>query len=466
MKKLFIIVAAALVGMASCAKEGPTSDNNGGEGLLQIKIKNGATGTTRVQSTPAESVVNVLEVWIFESDGVARPATLANYARISDAEFTPTQDGSYGTTLNVANGDNKIVLVIANADLGETATEDLSMEEIMATAATQTFTKANNGDIFEDGFVMAGWDLDVDIDGETAVEIAIDRNVAKIAAPTKTATVTATLTPAEWRELWPEAAADAFDGVPAEGGSMPGFSFTLTGHAVLNGLSESAVGFPYATTPPAGTPKYTYNPAHSYLIPTSITYGNPWNTWDAGEFTYPYAAPNTTWKYQLVAGNGDTEIALARLWSTADDMTEITTVNDANLTAWAPYSGWMALADAAPVYIHESKPGQTTDAGRDYVGYNHDQVIAYIIGGTINATGLTPVTRYWRVNVRDGVEAYHLIRNSIYSVEVSNIASIGHATPWEAENEEEIIDQPGATPTEFVISINEWDNKVVGNTEM
>jgi hypothetical protein len=105
------------------------------------------------------------------------------------------------------------------------------------------------------------------------------------------------------------------------------------------------------------------------------------------------------------------------------------------------------------------------EAETTYEGYNSDQVIAIIVRGTIeNGSGLS-TTRYWRVDLRSE-DAYYFIRNSQYELTVSSINTPGHATPWEAEEEEPIIDKPGDTTSDFIISVNPWDVLTVGNSGM
>ncbi|MDR2882207.1 MAG: hypothetical protein LBU98_00275 [Alistipes sp.] len=480
MKKLFMFAAAAALtfGMASCAKEGPGNGTEAeGISLLTIKLQNEAAGATRapIASTAAESAVNSLEIYVFNAGGAARPTQEGTVTYVNvpsgDYNFVPTNDGSSTVSFNVPTGVPVDVLVVANANLGEMATS--TMQQVMAalSPAAKTFTKTNNGAIFgaetpavttDDGFVMAGKTLNLTIVNDAEVAVNIDRNVVKIAPPEEDDTVTAELTPAEWEEIFPDAADGAFASVPAAGGTMPGFDFALTGFAVLNGLPKSAAGFQYTASP------YNYNPGHAYLLATPFNYTNPWSNWDAGAFTYPYATGG--WQAQITATNGATETLMgARLISNADNMMDLTEPEDVtpgNLTAWAPYSGWLTSLTTA-VYAYESKPGQVTNNSTGYRGYNADQVISLIIGGRISITGLSAATRFWRVDIRpENGEAYHIIRNSIYTTLISKITSPGHTTPWEAENEDPIIDEPGATPTDFIISINPWDGKPVGNTEL
>lgn len=472
MKKLFMIAAVAALGfgMASCAEEGTTPGNNDGKsGLLKIKLLNTASGTTRAATPEDESVVNVLEIWVFEDGGTVRSNSadgFVSYFTVADADFEPDANGDYTATLNVQPGE-KDVLVIANANLTNAATANMSLSAIMEAAAAQQFTKANNKEVFADaGFVMAGWNLDVTIDGDTECDVKIDRNVAKIAVPIPTTTgggVNVDLTLTEWQALYP---GETLTAIPT------GSGFEFNGFAVLNGLPKSVVGFPWIAFAKLNEESpYNYSPEHAYLSTQQFNYNNPWN-WDAGAYTYD-GTPNTgAWKTQIPTDSEEAELG-ARLWSTGDNMMNpVSPVNTANMAAWAPYAAWMGEdyggATLDPVYVYESKPGVLTNTANGYAGYNHDQVIALIIGGTISATGLQDVERYWRVNVRGGSfgEAFHIIRNSVYTTSINAITSIGHATPWEAENEDEIIDEPGVNPTDFVISINDWETRPTGNGEL
>ena len=87
--------------------------------------------------------------------------------------------------------------------------------------------------------------------------------------------------------------------------------------------------------------------------------------------------------------------------------------------------------------------------------FDKDEVVAFIIQGTFSGTGVSGVTRYWRVNLLKD-DAWKIYRNSIYRVTMKDIKTVGWATPKDAEEEGPVV-----SPEESSISINievaKWD---------
>lgn len=470
MKKLFSIAAAAalVLGMASCAKEGGSNATTDGSGLLKIVLENSTKDLSRapIGSDPAESFISGIEVWIFNAGGETRPTPAEGQTNY----FTMT---TLTGTASVPAG-NMDVLVLVNAGLGnEGANATASMEELMNMASTKTFTKANNGTRPDGGFAMAGQTLGVAIaESGTVVRVGIDRNVSKVTPPTFSTDGTIDLTEEEWKEIFPDAPEGTFTN-PAEINADA--SFTISGFAVLNGLPKSSVGFSYVdrseTSEGAGDWQYRYNPGHAYRLETNFNYGNPWVRWSINTYTHTGTGRETVFTQTTV---GATEAAMGpRLMSDGQAMWDenITVVNDANLLRWAPYSGWykVPFSDSPAIYVHESRAGQTVDSGTGSRGYHYNQIVSYIVGGKFVVEGIntpaTAVERFWRIDMRTQ-EAFHILRNSLYSLAISKITTPGFETPWEAETENPVVPEPGEKPTDFVLSVNPWQSLPVGNAEM
>jgi len=463
MKKIFSIaaIAALTIGAASCAKEGGSNATAEGSGLLKIKL---VTGGTRAPITDnaAETLVQKVEVFIFDAGGAA-------LAEEGEGQTNYIESNGVGTIQAFVPGGNKDILVIANANIGEPAA-DATMEGIMNTLSEKFFDKTNSGMAFAEGFVMAGQTLNVAISETegTDVSVYIDRNVAKVTPPTKATNVTFKLTKEQWVEIYGEENAALFNDPTAVNTDA---TFELLGYAVLNGLPKSHVGFAYVerSTPAGGVLNYHYDPRHNHALANPFSYSNEWLKWDHSTYTYTGSGSTAVISIPTHVGTTETELG-ERLISAADDMMDDKEVNEGDMERWAPYAKWLYYdgtdnAAAEARYVYESRAGEATNAGTGARGYHHDQVISYVIGGTINPNidGVPAVDRYWRVDIRKG-EAFHILRNSLYSVEVANIITPGSGTPWEAENEKPIIDEPvDVLPADFIISINPWNARPVGN---
>lgn len=118
-------------------------------------------------------------------------------------------------------------------------------------------------------------------------------------------------------------------------------------------------------------------------------------------------------------------------------------------------NGFLQPAYDKPVYVYENLPTTLQGGNGAATVFNKDEVVAFIIKGTFSGTGVTDVTRYWRVNLLKD-DTWKIFRNSIYRITMKDIKTVGWSTPREAEEEGPVVN-----PAESTISINievaEWD---------
>ncbi len=208
-----------------------------------------------------------------------------------------------------------------------------------------------------------------------------------------------------------------------------------------------------------------------------MTYANQWTGWQAGKTIGTVWGTMVGGVYTAVtetAANSDELARGGRIASNSETM-KADGKTIANLGEWYAYSGAAGSAiitDATKsVYVYESKPGLKQAFGDSYEGFDADDAIAIILQGTLTANWGTPVaephviTRYWRIDIRLQ-DAFHITRNAAYNTLISKISTPGYATPWEAEESEDVIGKPGDTISEFIISVNEWAVKPVNNQEI
>lgn len=467
MKKLFIIAAAALVGMASCSKEGPAVKYDGAEGTGKLAFFLNSDAKTRaegdaVNGTEDESKVNSVEIYIFEADGETLEAVSEGYVTVTgpdfgdfvsdESEFAPELDGKYVTTVAVGAGEDYQILVVTNAELGEPG--DRTLMELQAEVAAHEFSVTNTTAVPADGFVMAGVNLAATVEAEqtNTIEVDIYRNVSRITKPTEKAGGAEV----DLDALTQGQLDDVFGAGVVTAGDTQDVGFTLTGYAVVNGMIKSTVGFAATGDAEDGT----FDPLYVNATPT---YNNEWTAWDAGRFT------GLNWAPQVTATNGATELALGRIQSNSAEL-KANNTPVADIADWeGVYSGDGKMikmnGDEPNIYLYESKPGLLKEAVGTYEGYNADQVISIIIEGELVVAGEGDFVRYWRINMRPD-EAYHLIRNSEYQTVINKISTLGYDTPWEAEESEDIIAKPNDTITDFIINVVPWDVKIVGPTQI
>ena len=119
-------------------------------------------------------------------------------------------------------------------------------------------------------------------------------------------------------------------------------------------------------------------------------------------------------------------------------------------------NGFLPAIYDKPVYVYENVP-TTLQGGNGSAAtvFDKDEVVAFIVRGTFSGTGVSGVTRYWRVNLLKD-DAWKIYRNSIYRITMKDIKTVGWSTPKEAEEEGPVV-----SPTESSISINievaQWD---------
>ncbi len=497
MKKLFIIAAAALVGMAGCSKEGPKApiDGFGAPTMVDVYLNFASGSNTRADGEPQDGVgdenkVTSLELYVFNDNGTALDTKVGSengYVAISGPAFSAisagVHNGLYKTQIEMSAGSSKEVLVIANAGLGTPAdvvaklklqdavkytsltVTNLKLIDIMSLIAGVTMdnmgSDMNVRSVPTNGFVMTGINLNALVVAEKSnnkIQVDIDRNVSRIEAPTADDTVD--FDDLAQSEINKAFGLNATTGEPnvEEGDEI---EFEITGYAVVGGMLKSTAGF-------VGNSTYTNSPVIVYPVDPDdgMEYINAWDLWNAGEWT----AANANGDLTSAAGEG---LRGGRIKGNSATMkTAGHSISD--LDDWEAYSGmdsedsdYILTIDENPaVYAYESKPGWMTSAGMN--GFNADQVVALIIEGNLTAEvdGVDKtVTRYWRVNIRVQ-DAYHLIRNAVYKTTISKLVTVGWATPWEAEEEVPIIGEPGKTASEFEISISPWTVLEVGPGEM
>ena len=88
--------------------------------------------------------------------------------------------------------------------------------------------------------------------------------------------------------------------------------------------------------------------------------------------------------------------------------------------------------------------------------FDKDEVVAFIIKGTFSGTGVSDVTRYWRVNLLKD-DAWKIFRNSIYRITMQDITTVGWGTPKEAEEEEGPVIDPSESSITIDIEVAKWD---------
>ncbi len=514
MKKIFILTAAALVGMVSCSKEGPAVkpyEPVFGEATRVTLELNTSSSTRAVENgTEAESLVSSLEIYIFDDEGLVLDEKVGGngYVPISGPEFADAiagvNDGVYRTQVEMSAGASKQVLVIANAELGtptqivaalkaqgtangsdeydnlvviddpENASDmGLSLKHIMTLLAGQEMkilpvSDLNVRRVPTKGFVMTGIELNANVEANKSnnkIAVEIFRSVAKINAPVADENVTVEFDQEEFDEVFqPGVDSDDPDYVVVSDVELEKIEFELTGYAVVSGLRRSTAGF----VGKKAVNDYVYQPVIVYPVDEEdgMTYVNEWDAWDAGEWTSDDAngdlsdAKGETLRGGRIQSNA---AALKTAGKGIEDLAQWTGVYSGINEEATSYVLTIDGTNDPVVYVYESKPG--TMEADSYVGFNADQTVALIIEGELSYDGGDVEKRYWRVNVRVN-EAYHITRNSVYKTQVSTIVTPGKSTPWEAEEETEIISKPGDTISEFFISVSPWDVKPVGNGQI
>lgn len=181
--------------------------------------------------------------------------------------------------------------------------------------------------------------------------------------------------------------------------------------------------------------KWTFD---GYMVINGINQSRTFEYKDLGEWTRFATASNFKTTFST---NGET---VESVYSVKND--------DASETA----NGFLPAAYGKPVYIYENVPSILQGgSGSAATVFDKDQVVAFIIKGTFSGTGVSGVSRYWRVNLLKD-DSWKIYRNSIYRVTMKDIKTVGWATPKDAEEEGPVV-----SPTESSISVNievaKWD---------
>ena len=455
MKKLFIIVAVALVGMASCSTEGPSTEVKG-SGNVEITLLDANASATRADLTTnpdgapvvgsaAENKISSIEMFGFDNTGENLDEETIDGDGYISMDIANTVAFPYKTQVKMGAGESKDIIVVANANIGEPEEGD-TFDDIMGKIHTALLNNTNSTVVPTDGFVMTGYVLDAEVTegNNNKIAVAMDRVVARIEYPTAAAAVVVTLDADELKEVYGEEAT-AVD--------LGAVSFTLDGFAVINGLSKSSIGFVGNKVYEGENDETVYSvydkPLHSPGIDEEDEF-----EWDLWEESVTEDGVKTEGAAVTARGPRSTTNANSLM---ADGI-------PGAATEWTgAYSGNAFLTSATPaVYVYENKPDWIITEG--LAGYDTDGIIALIVKGTLtpaNTAEYDAETRYWRVNVR-AQNAYHVLRNSSYHTAINTIITPGYKTPQEAEEEKPIIPIDGEISAEFTISINPWVHREVG----
>ena len=479
--KRFLILAATLAAGAGCSKVNTVETTPTGN--VSITLENGAATRgddgDEVAGTEAENKITMLEFYVFNNDGTALDTETTNgsgYIKLSAADLQLPAKWPYATQVQMGSGDNKDIVVVANADLGAPVTTSGSeklntFEKVMQAISEKSkdvMTNRISRLVPENGFVMSGYTLNANVvagRSDNKVSIRMDRLVARIETPVQASTVTFDLDLDELERLYGDKTTKT---------NTSGLQFEFTGYAVINGLQKSSIGF-VGNKIADGTVGTTADVVYSNFTRPYLKDGvEGTNMWAWNLWTVNSTAPDgTVTPGVFSAARGP------RIESNTDALVTGATPNT-NPTAWADaYSGRANLvagtgswfidsSNANPnVYVYESKPD--TKSSEAYSGYDPDGVVAIIIQGTITDTSATDPapqkTRYWRLNVRVDDE-YHIIRNSTYQTSINKIQTPGFASPQEAEDSEDIVAKPEHTISEFIISVNKWVLRNIGDGQI
>ena len=246
------------------------------------------------------------------------------------------------------------------------------------------------------GFAMAAEGTINVVEGETnTLNLTVRRLLSKIEAPKVDPSSQITAPKADLLEIL---------GLGTSGTVPEDLKWTLDGYMVINGINQSRA--------------FEYNDLENWV-----------------RFE---TASNFKTTFSI---NGET---VETVYSTKND--------DADETK----NGFLPVTYEKPVYVYENVPTILQGGnGSAATVFDKDEVVAFIIQGTFSGTGVSGVTRYWRVNLLKD-DAWKIYRNSIYRVTMKDIKTVGWATPKDAEEEGPVV-----SPEESSISINievaKWD---------
>jgi hypothetical protein len=369
-----------------------------------------------------ENKVTSIEIYVFNADGTIDTKTGATGNGYFSATV-PTATTTFSYTVIMDSGNQKKFVAVANMGLGALASGE-DYDDLKAKLSTAAFTASaaagyNSRTIPANGFEMSGETVaKIEPGPINSVRIPISRLVSKINAPnffyldpadgTTKIYTGVVFTPDQVKELWGD-----------DAGDVGTIAFRSVGYALVNGITKSSALFNGRLSDNDDTAPRT----------------KPWGDWTWDGKSYLNSTFDTDGKYTGAysgqSNSGD--------WFLATDG---------------------SVAGEEYVYVYENKPEMTTV--NDQTGLDPKKVYAFIVKGELVVDGDTNnsndlnLVRYWRVDLaRD--DAYHILRNNLYSVYIKTIKSIGFPTEQEAEDDPDIIPpNPEDTSAKIEIEVNKW----------
>ena len=392
--KNLLAVCVTAFALLSCSD----SDNNqyslpseGGLAAITVKIK--GTADTRALSGEEAGSANENDINLLEFFVFNADGSYQKY-------FKPTALASGNQYTFLVNAGNLTILAAVNQNLGEPSSAPASLADFKRNSLYKDLSLDGSNsrtDISAStGFSMAAEGMVNVVEGETnTLNLSVRRLLSKIESPKTDPSLQITVPKTDLLEIL---------GLDESGAVPIDLKWTFDSYMVINGINQSQA-FEYKDL--------------------------------------------TDWKRFATASNFKTTFStdgktVETVYSVKADDTGETT------------NGFLPATYAKPVYVYENVP--TTIQGGDGLTatvFDKDEVVAFIIQGTFSGTGVSDVTRYWRVNLLKD-DSWKIYRNSIYRVTMKNIRTAGWSTPKEAEEEGPVID-----PAESSISINievaKWD---------
>lgn len=392
--KNLLAVSATAFALLSCND----SDNNlnpapnKGE-LAAITVKVKGTTNTRALAGEEAGTANENDINSLEFFVFNADNTYQKYYKPA----SPASDNQYTFLVNAGN---LTILTAVNQNLGEPSPAPGSLADFKKNCLYKGLSLDGSNsrtDISASvGFAMAAEGVANVVEGETnTLNLSVRRLLSKIESPKIDPASKITAPAADLLEIL---------GLDKNGTVPTDLKWTFNGYMIINGINQS-LAFEYENL--------------------------------------------TNWERFATASNFKTTF-------TANGATVENVYSVKNDDNGETSNGFLQAGYNKPVYVYESIP--TTLQGGDGIAatvFNKDEVVAFIIKGTFSGSGVSDVTRYWRVNLlKDDI--WKIFRNSIYRITMKEIKTVGWATPKEAEEEGPVID-----PTESAISINievaNWD---------
>ena len=392
-KKILAVYATAFA-LLSCSD----SDNNlnpapdqGGLAAITINVK-GNVGTRALTGDEAGSAK--------ENDIKSLEFFVFNGDGSYQKYYKPTALTPNSQYTFLVNAGNLTVFTAVNQNLGEPSSAPASLANFKESSLYKELSLGGSNsrtDVSDaTGFSMAAEGTVNVVEGETnTLNLSVRRLLSKIESPKVDPASQITAPKADLLKIL------GLD----ESGTVPSdLAWTFNGYMVINGINQS-LAFEYENL--------------------------------------------DNWKRFATASNFKTTFS-------TDGRTVETVYSVQNDDASETTNGFLPAAYAKPLYVYECIPSTIQGGdGSAATVFNKDEVVALIIQGTFSGTGVSAVTRYWRVNLlKDDI--WKIYRNSIYRITMNDIKTVGWSTPKEAENEGPVVD-----PTESTITINievaNWD---------